>query len=179
MIAILVILVIVAVSLRRSRKKREFIYEVSARDQRLAELDARIANPEYTRRTGPGATRRYPYETSYFSAAQVHRQFGTSYIGILVETEMRRERFYTDISSPIEVGRDASCAITVLDDKLAPRQFVIERKGSELEVRKLEADSTMFLERGDAYHRIGDKAVILENHDVILAGKSSFSITVG
>ena len=90
MAAILLILLIMVVVLHRKRKKREFIYEISARDQQLAELDARLANPEFISRTGPGTVKRYPYETTYFSEALAQRQFSANFIGILVETEMRR-----------------------------------------------------------------------------------------
>ncbi len=179
MAAILVIMLVVVIVLHRARKRREFIYEVSARDQRLAELDARVANPEYIMRTGPGMIKRYPYETSYLSAAVAQRRFESSFIGILVETEMRRERFFTDISTPIEVGRDSACAITVSDDKLAPRQFVMEQKDGRIEVRNLDPHRRMVIERGDAYHRVSDRAVVLEEGDVIHAGESRISISFG
>lgn len=179
MAAILLILLMAAIVLHRKRKKREFIYTISSRDQRLAELDARVANPEYTSRTGPGMVKRYPYETTYFSDALAQRQFDTNFIGILVETEMRRERFYTDISAPIEVGRDSSCAITIQDMRLAPRQFVLEMNGGRLEIRNLTPDRTMVLERGDMYHRVRDKAIVLEEGDVIRVGKSRISISSG
>ena len=179
MAAILLILLIMVVVLHRKRKKREFIYEISARDQQLAELDARLANPEYIARTGPGTVKRYPYETTYFSEALAQRQFSANFIGILVETEMRRERFFTDISAPIEVGRDSSCAITLSDIKLAPRQFVLEMNGDRVGIRNLAPDRTMVLERGDMYHRVRDKAVMLEDGDVIRVGKSRISISFG
>lgn len=179
MIAILVILVIAAIVLLRSRKRREFIYEISARDQRLAELDERVANPEYIARAGQGSAKRYPYETSYFSAALAQREFSAIFVGLLVETEMRRQRFFTDTSSPIEVGRDSACAITVADEKMAPRQFVIEMQDGRLEVRNLAPDRTMILERGDEYHRIGDNAIVVEDGDTIRAGKSRISVSFG
>ncbi len=179
MAAILVILLIAVIVLHKKRKRREFIYTVSARDQRLAELDARVSNPEYISRTGPGMVKRYPYETIYFSDAIAQRQFDSNYIGILVETEMRREKFYTDISAPIEVGRDSACAITIQDMKLAPRQFVLEKNESRLEIRNLTPDRSMVLERGDMYHRVRDKAIVLEEGDVIRVGKSRISISFG
>lgn len=177
MIGILVILLIAVILRQRARKKKEFIYEVSAKDQRLAELDERVANPEYIMRAGSGAVKRYPYETSFFSAARAQREFEAFYIGLLVQTEMRREKFYTDISTPIEVGRDAACAITVPDDRLADKQFVLEMKDMKLEVRNLDTSHTVVLERGDAYHRVEKAAIVLMDGDVIRAGKSTVTVS--
>lgn len=37
----------------------------------------------------------------------------------------------------------------------------------------------MVLERGDMYHRVRDKAIVLEEGDVIRVGKSRISISFG
>ena len=177
MLAINLGLLILLIIRWRIRKHREFIYEVCARDQRLASLDQRLANPEYLIRTELGTAKRYPYETKYLSSGVAMREFGGQYIGLLVESEMMSQRFFTDTASPIEIGSAKECAVTIRDDAIAPHQCLLFEQDGMLYARNLSQDHTMILERGDSYQKLGDTPVPISEGDRLMAGRSRITVT--
>jgi hypothetical protein len=179
MLAINLGLLIALIVRWRIRRKREFIYEVSAKDQRYANLDARLANPEYLERTDVGSMKRYPYKTEYLSSAMAFRSFNGMYIGLFVETEMMKQRFFTDVAEPIEIGSGKECAVTIRDDRIAPHQCLLYLQDGLLCTKNLDTDHTVLLERGALYQRVTEKALVVEDRDTILTGTSRITITFG
>ena len=163
----------------RIRKHREFIYEVSAKDQRYANLDARLANPEYLARTDVGSMKRYPYETKYLSSAVALRSFSGLYIGLFVETEMMKQRFFTDVAEPIEIGSGRDCAVTIRDDRIARHQCLLYMQDGFLCAKNMDTDHTVLLERGAQYLRVTEKPIAVEDGDTVLTGTSRITITFG
>ena len=178
LIAVNAVLLIILIYLWHGRRVREHIYEIGARDQLLAELDIRLANPDYLARAGLGTNRRYPYETKYLSDARNLQRTESPHVGVQVETEMMQQRYFTDTYKPVEVGYDQSCAIVVPDNKIAGRQFVLFSEKGDLYVRNLSPDHTMILERGDECMKLGETAIVICKGDRLLAGSSSFLITM-
>ena len=178
MIVINAVLLVLLIIIWHRRRVRNRIYEIGARDRMLAELDMRLANPEYLARSGQTATRRYPYETRYLSDSRSIQGMDSPHVGLQVETEMMQQRYFTDTYKPIEVGYDRSCAIVVPDNKMAGRQFVLFSEKGELLVRNLSPDHTMILERGDEYRKLEEAAVVIMKGDRLRAGSTSFLITM-
>ena len=178
LIAINAVLLCFLVIIWRKRKKREHIYEISTRDQLLAELDMKLANPDYLARSGLITSRRFPYETRYLSNTQNMQESDSPHVGLQVETKMMRQRYFTDTYKPVEVGHDRNCAIVVPDNKMAGRQFVLYSEQGNLFVRNMSTDHTMILERGEDSIRLDDSPIVIYKGDRLLAGSTSFLITM-
>ena len=177
MLAINAVMLISLIMMYRQRKRTDHIYEISARDQRLAELDQRIANPEYLARTDASAAKRYPYETTYRSQASPLRHFDSLYVGLMVETEMMQQRYFTDTREPIEIGSGPECSITVPDDRMAARQLVLFQDDNKLYLKNLSEDHSVILKREDGYFRVDVNPVEVQNNDCLQAGSTYITIT--
>ena len=169
-------LIVMLIVIRHRHRKNKHIYEISARDQQLAELDARISNPEYLARNNVAAMKRFPYDTRYLSDAESTRNFNGIFADLLVETEYVKQRYYTDTAFPIDVGKDAACSITIQDDRLAGHQLMIYTIDNDLYCRNLSEDHAVILTRKDEGVKLTATPIALEEGDVIRAGKSGITV---
>lgn len=172
LIAVNIILLIILFVCIRWKKRQNALYEAGAQDQRRIQLDHRLMNPEYMARFPERAVKRYPYSVTYTGKEAVERTFSGMYVGLSVKSGTACEKYFTSMKAPIDIGRDAACAVTVPDDLIAPRQCLLFEHEGGLYLLSLAEEHTVIVERDTDFRKAGETALLLENGDCIRMGTS-------
>ena len=172
LIAVDIILLIILFVCIRWRKKQDALYEAGVQDQRRLQLDYRLMNPEYMARFPQKAVKRYPYSVTYTGKEAFERTFSGMYVGLRVHSGTACEKYYTSMNTPIDIGRDVSCAVTVPDELIALRQCLLFEHAGGLYLLNLAEEYTVIVERDTDFRKAQDMALLLEDGDCIRMGTS-------
>ena len=178
LIAVDIILLVLLFFCIRWRKKQDFLYEAAAQDQRRMQLDHRLMNPEYLARFPQRDVKRYPHTVIYTGTEAFARAFSGMYLDLTVQSGTTCEKYYTSMKTEIDIGRDGSCAVTVLDDLIALRQCLLFERAGGLYVYNLAEKHTVIVERDTDFIKVEGTALLLESGDCIRMGTSLITIQI-
>ena len=175
---ILIILVLILIQVRQSKKRREIQErrEVNNTKLRNTQLEERLKNPDIDPEWSQNPN---PFDVQYVHEAKIDiKALPKFQVEIEVHTDISVQRYLFDLDREVSIGRDEKNILPLKDPQAAPKCCSIFVKNQAVYVRDENAGGAVFIQRGKNRMAIQNQMVKLQNKDILKIGKTSLHVSI-